>query len=202
MNQEYQKLLDQEVESLIKLANESEGWSTLAENEHGKQFGKRLYPNHDIDCWKIVADVKCPIETLAQLVFLDIDDWTQQSVRTNVIQKYNDDEILLHINVCVGYLISDRDFVCASTRRRLGDLIVMASRSVEHTDLPEKQGVIRGEIIHSGFVLEKIDDETTHMTYFTMAQLKGWIPGWLISVGSSDMMVRLKNIKLMMEKAK
>lgn len=39
--------------------------------------------------------------------------------------------------------------------------------------------VVRGEIIIGGYVLERIDDNTTKVTYMSNADIKGSIPGMI-----------------------
>jgi hypothetical protein len=197
---EFHEMLNGEMDTLLKLTEDDVKWSLIHENNEGKQYAKRLDSKHSVDCLKIVATLKCPVDTLSDFVFIKLTEWCQESTTPVILEKYTDDEILMKFSVSIGYMIADRDFVCASGRKKIGDKIVIASRSVVTDKYPEIKGVVRGEVYHSGFVLEKMDDETTHINYLTMADPKGWIPGWMTNLAGSEMMGRLTNIKKKTEK--
>ncbi len=44
---------------------------------------------------------------------------------------------------------------------------------------PAKNGVVRGEVYIGGYIIEKIDENKTKVTYISDADLKGSIPGMI-----------------------
>ncbi len=44
------------------------------------------------------------------------------------------------------------------------------------------KGVVRGEIVVAGYVLEKLEDKLSRVTYLSCSDLKGSIPQFLINL--------------------
>jgi len=75
--------------------------------------------------------------------------------------------------------VSNRDFVNVSANVREGDnKFYIATKSCNYPH-PEVKGVVRGEVFVGGYVIEKIDENTTSVTYISDADLKGSIPGMI-----------------------
>ena len=48
-------------------------------------------------------------------------------------------------------------------------------------DYPPVKGVVRGEVIFGGYVVEKIDDKKTRVTYLSCSDLNGSIPQMIVN---------------------
>lgn len=70
----------------------------------------------------------------------------------------------------------NRDFVTVGIRKQDGDTYYIVTKSCSYP-LPEVQGVVRGEIHIAGYIIEKIDEKTTKVTYVASNDPKGAIPG-------------------------
>ena len=71
--------------------------------------------------------------------------------------------------------VADRDFVCLGHSVKEGDKVYMGSKSYPFP-CPEAEGVVRGELIVGGYILEKVDRNRTKLTFVTDADFKGDIP--------------------------
>ena len=56
------------------------------------------------------------------------------------------------------------------------DVLCLATCACPY-EYPASKGVVRGEVFVGGYVIEKIDENTTQITYVSDADLKGSIPG-------------------------
>lgn len=72
--------------------------------------------------------------------------------------------------------VSNRDFVSVSHLARVDNKIYLGVKSVEYPH-PEVKGVVRGWIHIGGYILEKIDENTTRITYISDSDTKGSLPG-------------------------
>lgn len=74
--------------------------------------------------------------------------------------------------------VSNRDFVSvgASRKEEGGSKIYIGTTSCKYPH-PEVKGVVRGEIYIGGYILEKVDETHTKVTYISDANLAGSIPG-------------------------
>lgn len=88
-----------------------------------------------------------------------------------------------HPNYRINYMqykgiwpVDNREFVSVSAKERNGDKIYIATTACPF-EVPASKGVVRGEVFVGGYIIEKIDDNTTQITYVSDADLKGSIPG-------------------------
>lgn len=73
--------------------------------------------------------------------------------------------------------VSNRDFVNVAHIFRVSESKVYIGTKVCNFPYPEVKGVVRGEVFIGGYIIQKIDDNTTSITYISDADLKGSIPG-------------------------
>jgi hypothetical protein len=60
--------------------------------------------------------------------------------------------------------------------------------------LPHKKEIIRGELVLGGWLLKKVDENTTEMTHILELNFKGSIPQFVINntlSGQADMLAKL-----------
>lgn len=194
MDTSFSDLVLQEQELLLKLSKESEGWTFVSENEHGKLFSRKV-EGCDLDFLKVEAEIPFPMKKFADFVFEKVSDWTEEITKATVKKKLSDNLYILEFYTRVGYMVSDRDFILVSARREDQDKTILISKSVELKDFPVQDGVVRGEVIHSGFVLIPEGENKTKAYYYTQADPKGWIPSWVVNMNGPLMLERLATVK-------
>lgn len=80
--------------------------------------------------------------------------------------------------------VSNRDFVVVSVRHREGDNFYIATKSCSYP-YAEKNGVVRAQLYTGGYILEKINENSTRLTYISDSDMKGNIPGMIKNTVSS-----------------
>jgi hypothetical protein len=129
---------------------------------------------------KGVAIVDQPIEKIIEFL-----------LTPGVLKKLNstcvEDKVLFEDeNLKVTYMrysapwpVSHRDFVSVAYQHLEGDTKAYIGSKSCSWPCPEEKKVVRGEIIIGGYVLEKIDEKSTKVTYMSNADIKGSIPGMI-----------------------
>jgi len=75
--------------------------------------------------------------------------------------------------------VSNRDFInVAANHKESDNKFYIATKSCKYP-CPEVKGVVRGEVFVGGYIIEKIDENTTSVTYISDADLKGAIPAMI-----------------------
>lgn len=74
--------------------------------------------------------------------------------------------------------VDNREFVSSSTKEKNSDKIYIATCACQFP-YPESKGVVRGEVYVGGYIIEKISEDVTQITYISDADLKGSIPGMI-----------------------
>lgn len=74
--------------------------------------------------------------------------------------------------------VDNREFINVSGKERTGDKMYIATTACPYP-YPASKGVVRGEVFVGGYIIEKINDNVTQITYISDADLKGSIPGMI-----------------------
>ena len=74
--------------------------------------------------------------------------------------------------------VSNRDFVCVSARSQVEDAYYIATQTCNYP-YPEKNGVVRAHLHVGGYILRKVNENTTSVTYISDSDVKGNIPGMI-----------------------
>lgn len=70
----------------------------------------------------------------------------------------------------------NRDFVVVAIRKQEGDTYYIVTKSCSYP-LPEVQKVVRAQIHIAGYIIQKVDEKSTRITYIASNDPKGAIPG-------------------------
>jgi hypothetical protein len=74
--------------------------------------------------------------------------------------------------------VDDRDFVNVASKEKSSDKIYIATSACQYP-YPVPKSTVRGEVYCGGYIIEKISDDVTQITYISDADLKGSIPGMI-----------------------
>lgn len=85
---------------------------------------------------------------------------------------------IVHQHYKAIWPVHDRDFVTVVFYSLEGDMYFCSAESIAY-DFPEQKGVVRARINIGGYILKKIDDKTTYVTYVSDSDLCGSIPGMI-----------------------
>eukprot|EP00741_Cyanophora_paradoxa_P009975 tig00000157_g9661.t1 len=83
----------------------------------------------------------------------------------------------------------DRDMVYAAFTRCTSDGTCIAGvRSVEHPDVPERDGFVRAKCYTSGWIARPVagEPDKSHVTYIANADLGGWLPTSVVNWASTS----------------
>ena len=72
--------------------------------------------------------------------------------------------------------IANRDFVVISIREKHENGYYIATKSCKYPK-EQKKGVVRADLAIGGYILEKVDENSTRVTYVSFSDVKGNIPG-------------------------
>lgn len=81
--------------------------------------------------------------------------------------------------------VSNRDFVSVSATFKVSESKIYIGTKACNFPHPEVKGVVRGKVFIGGYIIEKIDENTTSITYISDADLSGSIPGMVKNTLSS-----------------
>lgn len=134
---------------------------------------------------KGVATINYPLEKVIE--FFNLPDSTpriQDMCCKYEVLATEENYKIIYTQFKATWPVSNRDFVSVSTRQREGDTQFIVTQSCSYP-YAEVQGVVRGHLHIGGYMLEKIDENTTRITYLSDSDPKGSIPQMIKNTASS-----------------
>lgn len=130
-------------------------------------------------------------------------EWVPFLAEARVLKVYTPTERLEYTLFDAPWPGSDRDFVY---RRNLiykdNEKIVMEMTSEESELMPEQDDAVRAELLESRYTLLALSDNKTRAELIFHADLKGWLPDWIVNRIQEALPFRmLQKLKARIEKA-
>jgi hypothetical protein len=98
-----------------------------------------------------------------------------------ILLQFDSTLMVIYERYAAPWPVSPRDFVYAQKVMEREDGIFIVAKSVE-MGVPEREGVVRGEVIASGFYLRKVEERKTEVSYLACADPKGLLPGFVVDM--------------------
>ena len=168
-----------------------------------QQDGIKVYiaesANSDILKARSSIVIKAPL-TSVQSVLNNIDarhEWIPYLKKSQLIKYESDDESLEYSIFAAPWPASDRDFVYRLRLISSSSTEKVYKMHSEKSDLmPKSSAAVRADLYESIYTLTKIDDQTTRVDLTFHADLKGWLPDWIVNIVQKALPFKtLKNLK-------
>lgn len=123
--------------------------------------------------------------------------WVPYLSQSEILYRFSNNERLEYSLFSAPWPASDRDFVYRMTLLHHDDDKISYSMASEiHSLMPEKDGVVRADLIESVYTLTAIDSQRTHVELVFLADPKGWLPVWIINIIQKALpYIMLKNLR-------
>ena len=109
--------------------------------------------------------------------------WIPYLDHSRVLQTDSETQRLEYSHFDAPWPASDRDFVY---RIRLSDKqhdrLVFRIKSEQSPLMPERADIVRAELVESVYTLTALQAEQTRVELIFHADLKGWLPVWIINI--------------------
>ena len=181
----------------------------LVKDENNIQVYTIDQPGTDIVKAKAVALIHAPVNSIQQTLD-DLNarpEWVPFLVQSKIVEEKSANEKVEYSLFSAPWPASDRDFVYTLKRDEMntseGDSLdkrVYNMHSIEYAQIPQGDGIIRGEIFESIYSLLAIDKKLTRVELVYHADPKGWLPTWIINIIQRVFPYRMmENLKNKME---
>lgn len=107
--------------------------------------------------------------------------------------KINDVYSIFYLKFKGKFLIAPRDFVNFSYIKYDDQNSIIMHTSTKHEKLPEIKGNVRAELIFGGYLIDRVEDNLTKVTFVSCADLK--LNQTLVNTTLKDVAYCVKNIK-------
>ena len=173
-------MIDGCVSQLLTLMDTPEGWDDLGDND-GVQGGQKVAA----DGKQIIRSIGTINHTPEEVCAFIWDNsqkqrWDGMLAESTVVKNFNEKFKILYERFTAPWPVSHRDFVFACKIIDREDGILLVAKSMD-AGVPEKSGVVRGEVTTSGFYLKRADAGATLVTYLVSVDPKGMLPGFIVN---------------------
>ncbi|OMJ66393.1 hypothetical protein SteCoe_36770 [Stentor coeruleus] len=124
-------------------------------------------------------------EDIAEVI-LDLDSrkkWDFYLEKYEKLQSWGKNLQLIHIEQKYKWPMSNRDFVLVQgISHEPGEKILIGWKSIDYENKPPTNSCVRGIISYSGFIITKVSETISHVTYIEKSDPAGSIPTSLIKI--------------------
>lgn len=174
---EAERVAESCINDFLALLNRTD-WQSLGERDGVSGFQMNIDGRNTI---KSIGVIPFPPQAVCEYI-LDTSqkkNWDKMLIESKILHNFGDVRIVQE-SFSAPWPVSGRDFVFAVKWVNREKDILMVARSIE-IGVPHQRGVVRGEVVTSGFLLKKLEDNNTEMTYSVCMDLKGMIPNMLVN---------------------
>lgn len=182
LSREVEEGLLKRLKKVYEAKQGTDGWIAVG-NEKGVEISKRPAQEGERpwDTFKGSSVVNAPaLFTLAYVhSFAFRHEWDEMYVKGEYVEVFDPLTKVSLIEFKAVWPASGRDFCNLVVLRELSEGIYChAYQGVEFEKCPERQGVVRGEILLGGFVIKELSSDPPKclVTYITRVDLKGYFP--------------------------
>ena len=174
--------------------SEKASW-TLSKKTGAIAVYQKPVPGLAIDAFKGVCEQQVRLEVVGAVLenIPGYVKWIYSLSESRVIEKKNEDHLLLYQLYDVIWPFSDRDIVGEATveRNYQTGKFVIRLQSISDTRVPLKNNTVRVPAYTGTFIVEYIDREHTRITYNAQIDFGGAIPKWFGNLLSREIPFRM-----------
>ncbi|KAJ3703529.1 hypothetical protein LUZ61_007234 [Rhynchospora tenuis] len=183
-----------------------DGWKVLA-FENGVEISKRRSgPLHAFRSRWLLQSVS-PQQFITVANAIDAaKQWDSDLVEAKYIKDLGENLSIVHLKFgdASKPLFKKREFVVYERRETMDDgtlVVAVASlpKEIAAGLLPKKSNSIRGLLLQSGWVVEKLQDDSCIVTYVVQLDPAGWLPRFFVNRHNTKLVMIIENLKKLVQ---
>eukprot|EP01130_Rhizamoeba_saxonica_P013155 TRINITY_DN557_c0_g1_i1.p1 TRINITY_DN557_c0_g1~~TRINITY_DN557_c0_g1_i1.p1 ORF type:complete len:199 (-),score=28.37 TRINITY_DN557_c0_g1_i1:101-697(-) len=170
--------LDQIFGRFEEILNDETGWSKVTSKRGVNVFQKQDESESSFLILKGEGTVMGLPQDIVQVV-QDLENrgkWDLFFEEGKVVQQVNEDHGYGYLKFKGNWTVWPRDFSLSLAKRETENSTYCVAASVQHDDIPEVSGCVRGTILASGFRITPLEEGGCRVTYIIQVDLGGWLP--------------------------
>jgi hypothetical protein len=164
--------------------------ATTGWEEVKNQGGIRIYTKETVGSPFLATKGTCIIEADVEAILTTLDDngsrpsWIPFLLESKRLKTFSQNERLEYSIFRAPWPVSNRDFVfrAKATPDKDNGVIVFSMKSEPSSLMPEQEGLVRGVLLESTFILKALTPTQTQVEMHFHADPKGWIPAWATNI--------------------
>lgn len=186
-----ENLLSNTLDELFTLAH-SDNWESLGNKNNVAGFQKSI--GESVNVIKAVGIINFRPEEVASFIMDNSYKWDETLEESKVLHQLRDDLLVMYERYKCPWPVSNRDFVYGLKVVSRDDGVFILVKSID-VPSPVIKGVVRGEIIISGYLLKRSENGNTECTYLVCIDPKGSIPKMIVRQINKDQVSNISAIR-------
>ena len=157
-----------------------QSWQDIGDSDDCQCFMRTL--DSGINMFKSIGIIRKSPEEIRDLLwtYSRKKEWDESLDHIYVVHQFSDDFRIIYQRFTAPWPVSNRDFVFATRYQNIDGGILIIGQSVE-AGVAEVEGVVRGEVICSAYLLKVVSPGVTEVTYMAGVDPKGSIPTFVVN---------------------
>lgn len=182
--------------------NESDGWKILTLDD-GMEISKRRSGSFHIFRSRWLLRSVAPQKFIAVANAIDAaKQWDRDLVEARYIKDLEENLRVIHLRFGYGSkpLFKNREFIVYERRETMDDgtlVVAVASlpKEIAAGLYPKQNSAIRGLLLQSGWVVERLQDDSCIVTYVVQLDPAGWLPKFFVNRLNTKLVMIIENLK-------
>ncbi|KAL4655174.1 hypothetical protein ACB092_01G431900 [Castanea dentata] len=185
-----------------RAANDNDGWKVLT-LENGVEISKRRSGSlHTFRSRWLLRSVS-PQQFITVANAIDAaKQWDPDLVEAKYIKDLEDNLSIIRLRFGDSSkpLFRNREFIVYERRETMEDgtlVVAVASlpKEIAAGLHPKQNNAIRGLLLQSGWVVEKLEDDSCLVTYVVQLDPAGWLPKWFVNRLNTKLVMIIENLR-------
>lgn len=190
-----------------KLGNRSDGWKVLT-LENGVEISKRRSGSLHMFRSRWVLRSVSPQQFITVANAIDAaKQWDSELVEGRYIKDLEDNLSIIRLRFGDNSkpLFRKREFIVYERRETMEDgtlVVAVASlpKEIAAGLLPQQNNAIRGFLLQSGWVVEKLEDiNSCIVTYVVQLDPAGWLPKWFVNRLNTKLVMIIEDLRKLVQ---
>jgi hypothetical protein len=194
---EAERVAESSINDFLSLLSRTD-WDDLGERDGVHGFQKSIDGRTTIKAFGVL---EFPAESICNYLLDNSNkkNWDKMLIESKILHNFGNVRII-HESFSAPWPVSGRDFVFALKWMDRGEDILMVAKSID-IGVAVPRGVVRGEVLNSGFLIKKLTPTSSEVTYSVCIDLKGMIPNMLVNQMAKNQVGNLAKIKKAMQRS-
>lgn len=185
-----------------KVGSGNDGWKVLG-MDNGVEISKRRSGSHHTFRSRWLLKSVSPQQFITVANAIDAaKQWDSDLVEARYIKDLEENLSIIRLKFgdCGKPLFKNREFIVYERRETMDDgtlVVAVASLPKEIASglHPKQNNSIRALLLQSGWVVEKLDDDSCMVTYVVQLDPAGWLPKCFVNRFNTKLVMIIENLK-------
>ncbi len=115
-----------------------------------------------------------------------LSSWMPELKTSKLIEKRSEHQAFIYQEMDAPWPVSNRDYVVETVMKEEPDKVTLSIKAVEHDKVPVKEDIVRVTDLEGEWLITKIEDQKSHVSYRIRSNPAGSLPTWLANSVAKD----------------